>query len=837
MKEKYRVGGMSCAACSSRVERAVSSTDGVTSCSVNLLTGEMTVEGNAGQGAIEEAVKRAGYSATRIVAEGDSGAARRAGEDQLKDTESPKLLARLIASLGFVIVLMYFSMGHMFGAPLPRVLEENPIAQALIQLLLSMAVIVINQKFFINGTLGLIRGAPNMDTLVALGSAVSFGYSVYQLFEMSYGVMAGADVSHYLHGLYFEAAAMIVALITLGKFLEAKAKGRTTDALRSLLELKPKAARLLFEGEEREVEIDRVKVGDLFVVRAGDSIPTDGEVVSGDGAIDEAALSGESLPVDKSEGDSVYGATMCKSGYLVCRVTKIGEQTAISGIIRMVKEASSSKAPIAKLADRVSGVFVPIIIFISLMTLIGWLIARAEFGFAVARAISVLVISCPCALGLATPVAIMVGSGVGARRGILFKNATALEEAGRVKTVILDKTGTVTKGEMSVTFVSARDEDELLSVAYSLEYMSEHPLGRAVVKYAEEHGAKRLDIDDFTTLSGRGVSGKLGEDDVYGASYDYAKTLIKLDISAEEEYKRLAFNGSTPLVFIKGGVYLGMIAVADTLKDDAKDGVSALISAGLDVVMLTGDNERTARAIADEVGISHVVAGVLPDGKEAVIRKLCEEGKVAMVGDGINDAPALTRANVGIAVGRGTDIAIESADVVLLGDRLTDVATAIGIGRSTLWNIRENLAWAFVYNLLGIPMAAGLFGLALNPMFGALAMSLSSLSVVLNALRLNLFKPKHERRAKKNPSVNNGGVKISESEVFVSMTKIIKVSGMMCSHCEGRVKKALEAIDGVAEAVPSHEDGSVKVNLSCDVADEALRAAIADAGYEVLDIG
>ncbi len=834
MKEKYRVSGMSCAACSSRVERAVSGTEGVSSCEVNLLTGEMTVEGTASADTIEAAVKRAGYSAKKIVG---NAASEQTGADELRDTESPALLKRLIASLGFLALLMYASMGYMLGAPLPDVLTANPVALALIQLLLSAIVLVINQKFFISGVRGIINRAPNMDTLVSLGSAVSFGYSVYKLFEMSYAAAGGADASHYLHGLYFESAAMILALITLGKFLEAKAKGKTTDALRGLLSLRPKVATVLRDGEEIEIPVDQLGVGDEFIVRAGGSVPTDGVVISGVGSVDQSALTGESVPEDKGVASRVYGATVCRSGYMICRATEVGEGTAIAGIIRMVKEASSSKAPIAKLADKVSGVFVPMVMAISLVTLVGWLIAGAGAGYAIARAISVLVISCPCALGLATPVAIMVGSGVGAKRGILFKNAASLESAGRISTVVLDKTGTVTRGEMSVTdVISFSVREELLSTALSLEYMSEHPLGAAVTRYAESEGAKRQEIEGFETLAGRGVSGILGGEEVFGVSYEYAKTLINVDKSIEDAYSALASGGKTPLVFIKGDKALGIIAVADTLKPDAVRGVNALRELGVRVIMLTGDNELTARAIADEAGIGEVIAGVMPDGKERVIRELSENARVAMVGDGINDAPALTRAELGIAVGHGTDIAIDSADVVLVSDRLTDVASALGIGRSTLANIKENLVWAFLYNCIGIPMAAGLFGLVLNPMFGALAMSLSSFSVVMNALRLNFFKPKHERGAKADAEPSEQIITANETENSNKMTKVMKVNGMMCPHCEARVKKVLEAIDGVECASPSHKDGTVEVVLTSPVASELLAAAVTDAGYEVTEI-
>lgn len=821
MTERYRVGGMSCAACSARVERAVSALDGVEVCSVNLLTGEMSVEGEVSVSSVIGAVTEAGYTA-----EVDTGAVTVDG-DGIVDKESARLLSRLVWSLGFVILLMYFSMGHMLGIPMIPGLGEMPLAIAVIQMVLAATVMVINKKFFINGVRGVIHLAPNMDTLVSLGSFTSFGYSVYLTVLMATEVAKGGSGASHLHGLYFESSAMILALITLGKLLESRAKGKTTTALRSLLELRPKTATLLVDGKERTVGIDEVAVGDVFVVRAGERIPTDGVVLSGEGAVDESALSGESMPLDKSTGDSVFGATVSRSGYLECRATKVGEGTAIASIIRMVKEASSSKAPIAKLADKVSGVFVPAVLAIALLTLFGWLLTGANTGFAVARAVSVLVISCPCALGLATPVAIMVASGVGAKRGILFKNATAIEEMGRVKTVVLDKTGTVTLGEMSVSDVVAENKTELIDLAYSLEYMSEHPLGAAVVRYGESVGAKKLDITDFKTLPGRGVSGKLEDKEIFGISYAYAKTLTNIDKAAEDAYNSLAKEGKTPIVFICGGEYVGMMGISDTVKDDAKDGVAALRALGMRVVMLTGDNEVSARAVASSVGIDEVIAGVLPEGKESVIRELCSSHKVAMVGDGINDAPALTRADVGIAVGCGTEVAIDSADVVLMRDALSDVATAVGIGRASLMNIRENLGWAFIYNMIGIPMAMGVFGLSLDPMFGALAMSLSSFCVVTNALRLNLWRPKHEGRVKKT---------IKPKKENNKMKKTMKVEGMMCPHCEARVKKVLEAIEGVAEATPSHKDGTVVVTLTTEVSDRALAAAVTDAGYEVKGI-
>ena len=829
MTEKYRVSGMSCAACSARVEGAVSHVTGVSGCAVNLLTGELRVEGEYSENEIISAVRGAGYG---IEPAGSSSGG--ADTDELKESESRPMLYRLLWSVGFLIALMYFSMGHMLGIPLPKVLVDAPVSIALIQMLLCIAVMVINGKFFINGVKGVIHLAPNMDTLVALGSAASFGYSVVMTFLMIFTEAEGGDAHGMLHGLYFESAAMILALITVGKFLEARAKGRTTDALRSLLSLKPKTATLMRDGVEVTVGIDEVRVGDIFVVRAGESIPTDGVVIEGEGSVDESMLSGESLPNDKSCGARVSGATVNKSGYMLCRATEVGEGTALAGIIRMVKEASSTKAPIAKLADRVSGVFVPVVLGIALITFFGWLIAGAEAGYAIGRAVSVLVISCPCALGLATPVAIMVGSGVGAVRGILFKSAAALEESGRVRTVVFDKTGTLTRGEMSVAGVYAtRDEGELLSLAYSLEVLSEHPLALAVVKYAEQKGIDRLPVEGFRTLAGRGVCGVVDGDEIYGVSFVEAKKLTNIDKTLENAYNDSASRGRTPIVFIRGGECLGMISVSDSIREDARECVSELRGMGIEVVMLTGDNEVSARAVAAEVGIERVVAGVLPGGKEAVIRELRESGRVAMVGDGINDAPSLTAADVGIAVGRGTDIAIESADVVLMRDELSDVPSAIALGRSVLMNVRENLGWAFLYNSIGIPMAAGLFGLALDPMFGALAMSLSSFSVVMNALRLNLWRPRWEKSKNKTgepcgtPEINN------EKEIFC-MERIIKVEGMMCPHCEARVKKVLEAIEGVAEAIPSHKDGSVTVKLSGEVDTALLEAAITDAGYSVI---
>ncbi len=827
MKKKYLVRGMSCAACSARVEDAVSHLEGVTACSVNLLTGEMLVLGEVSPDDVIACAARAGYGAALAAESGKTDTGR--GIDGNFDDGSAKILKRFLLSLLPMLLLMYVSMGRMILLPLPAFLASSPLLVGIVQLVLSGIVILINRRFFISGFKGAIHLAPNMDTLVSLGSLASYLYSVYKLALIA----IEPSVTH-LHDLYFEAAAMILVLISLGKFLEAKAKGKTTDAIRSLLMLAPKEATLLVGDTLKVVSADEVCEGDIFVLRAGDRIPTDGVVISGEGSVDASMLTGESIPVYKGVGDEVSAATAVNSGYLTCRATRVGEGTTLASIIRMVKDAAASKAPIAKLADRVSGVFVPVVLAVALCTLFGWLIAGEAFGFALARAVSVLVISCPCALGLATPVAIMVGSGVGARRGILYKNATALEMAGRIKTVVLDKTGTITKGEMSVTDIIPINisEDELLSLAYSLEYKSEHPLARAIVDYAEKRGIKRDELTDFMTLAGRGVSSKMGESVLYGVSYEYASELLSTD-SVEERYAALAAIGKTPIVFIRDSEIVGIIALMDTPREDARSAVSALRSKGVRVVMLTGDNELTARAVADEVGIEEVVAGVLPDGKESVISRLLGEGEpVAMVGDGINDAPALTRADLGIAVGRGTDIAIDAADVVLVRSSLMDVVSALGIGRAALWNIRENLVWAFLYNCIGIPMAVGLFGLTLNPMFGALAMSLSSFTVVMNALRLNLWRPIAAKQTETTPQKEA----ITTPKEEIKMQRIMKVNGMMCPHCEARVKKVLEAIDGVESAVPSHKEGTVIVTLSAEVSDEALRGAVTAADYEVTDI-
>ena len=838
-----------------RVEKAVRGVAGVTECSVNLLTGDMTVEGSATEKMIIDATVAAGYGATAA----DSYELSRGNKD------TRVLVVRLISSLVLSLVLMYFSMGHMVGIPTPEFV--SPIVNASAQMLLALAVMIINFRFFKSGVMGVLHRAPNMDTLVSLGSLASFGYSVAMLVAMALDVADGGTGMHYLHGLYFESAAMILALITLGKMLEARAKGKTTDAIRALVSLKGKRATVIRDGVEVEIDVDELTVGDIFIVKPGENIPTDGEVISGSSFLDESMLTGESIPREVFIGDTVYGGTINKAGHLTARATKVGEGTVLASIIKMVKEASGSKAPIAKLADKISAVFVPSVMTVALITFGGWMIYTGEVGYAIARGISVLVISCPCALGLATPVAIMVGSGVGARRGVLFKNAAALEESGRIDTVVLDKTGTLTKGEPEVSNICPTfDEDTLLSVAYSLEAMSEHPLAGAVVKYAEGKSARKYDVIDFKALPGRGVYGKIDGVECYGVSISHAEAILGNGSVPTELADRLSGEGKTPLVFIKGGEYLGIIAVADTLKDDACESISALSSMGMRVVMLSGDNERTALAVARKVGISEVVADVLPDGKEAVIRSLSRKGKVCMVGDGINDAPALTRADVGIAIGTGTDIAVDSADVVIMGKGLLEVSYALGIGRSTLTNIRENLFWAFIYNCLGIPLAAGLFGLSLSPMIGAAMMSLSSFSVVMNALRLNLWRPK-KYAANATPCepkvLNLSDFSALDSEIYddkedvldadvnddltenihsdtddnekenTSMTLTIKVEGMMCPHCEARVKKECEAIDGVTLATPSHERGEVVLEMTRDVSD-LCKAAITSAGYDVV---
>ena len=829
---------MSCAACSARVEKAVSAVPGVTACSVSLLTNSMGVEGTASAQAIIKAVADAGYGASLKGGENQAaGSASALDEDALADRETPVLKRRLIASLGFLIVLMYFSMGHMmWGWPLPAFMVDNHVAMGLVQLLLAAAVMVINQKFFINGFKGLIHRAPNMDTLVALGSGASFVYSTYALFAMTDAQLRGdaAGVMGYMHEFYFESAAMILALITVGKMLEARSKGKTTDALRSLMKLAPKTAVLLRDGQEVTVPIDQVRRGDLFVVRPGESIPVDGVVLEGESAVNESALTGESIPVDKAPGDAVSAATVNQSGYIRCEATRVGEDTTLSQIVKMVSDAAATKAPIAKIADRVSGVFVPAVITIAVITTAVWLLAGQSIGFALARGISVLVISCPCALGLATPVAIMVGNGLGAKNGILFKTAVSLEEAGKTEIVALDKTGTITRGEPKVTDILPADgvtEQQLLALACALEQKSEHPLAHAVMVRAQEDAITPQEVSDFRALPGSGLTAKLDGSVLTGGSMKFMQTVASVSTALSACAERLAEEGKTPLLFAKDHELLGIIAVADVLKEDSADAIRALKNLGIRVVMLTGDNERTARAIGRQAGVDEVIAGVLPDGKEAVIRRLRQQGKVAMVGDGINDAPALTRADIGIAIGAGTDIAIDAADVVLMHSRLSDVPAAIRLSRATLRNIHENLFWAFFYNVIGIPLAAGvwypLFGLKLNPMFGAAAMSLSSFCVVTNALRLNLFKLHDAGKDRK--------IRRKHKEVK-PMEKTMKIEGMMCPHCEARVKKTLEALDGVTEAVVSHTSGTAVVTMNAPVADDVLKKAIEDQGYPVLEI-
>ena len=858
--EQYNVTGMSCAACSARVEKAVGKVPGVENCSVSLLTNSMGVEGTASQSEIIAAVEAAGYGAS--VKGADAGAKKGAAmdEDTLKDRETPKMKRRLIASLCFLIPLMYLSMGHMmWGWPLPVFLEGNHVAMGLAQLLLTTIVMVINQKFFISGWKGMIHRAPNMDTLVALGAGASYGYSVYALFAMTAAQTAG-DMDHVMelmHEFYFESAAMILTLITVGKMLEAHSKGKTTDALKSLMKLAPKTATLLRDGKEQEVSIDQVRRGDQFVVRPGENIPVDGIVLEGNSAVDEAALTGESIPVDKAEGDKVSAATMNQSGFLRCEATRVGEDTTLSQIIQMVSDASATKAPIAKVADKVSGVFVPAVISIAVVTMIVWLLVGEPVGFALARGISVLVISCPCALGLATPVAIMVGNGMGAKNGIMFKTAVSLEETGKTEIVALDKTGTITSGEPKVTDLLPADgmtEHELLFFANALEKKSEHPLARAILAKAEENGEaeQKSEITQFQSVPGNGLSGKLGEDWLYGGNFKFISDKMKISASIKEQAERLAQQGKTPLFFGRNKQFIGMIAVADVIKEDSPQAVKELQNMGIHVVMLTGDNERTAKAIGEQAGVDEVIAGVLPEGKEQVIRKLKEKGKVAMVGDGINDAPALTRADMGIAIGAGTDIAIDAADVVLMKSRLSDVPAAIRMSRATLRNIHENLFWAFFYNAIGIPLAAGIwipvFGWKLNPMFGAAAMSLSSFCVVTNALRLNLFKmydasKDRKRKMKKVETAENTVSDIvladkneSENKEETKMTKTMKIEGMMCGHCEAAVKKALEALEQVDTAEVSHEAGTAVVTLNSEISNEVLKKTVEDKDYTVTAI-
>ena len=876
--EQYHVTGMSCAACSSRVEKAVSKVPGVTSCSVSLLTNSMGVEGTAAADDVIRAVEAAGYGASRKGAAGSEASSGyngydsiRAMEESLKDKATPVLKKRLIASVGFLIILMYVSMGHMmWGWPLPAFMADNHVAMGLFQMLLTIIIMVINQKFFISGFRGLLHRAPNMDTLVALGATAAFGYSTYALFAMTDAQMSGdmERVMSYMHDFYFESAAMILTLITVGKMLEAKSKGRTTDAIKSLMRLAPKTAAVLRDGQEVVVEISQVKQGDLFVVRPGENIPVDGVVIEGNSAVNESALTGESIPVDKEPGSTVSAATSNQSGFLKCRAIHVGEDTTLAQIIRMVSDAAATKAPIAKVADKVSGVFVPVVISIALITILVWIFVGESFGFALARGISVLVISCPCALGLATPVAIMVGNGVGAKNGILFKTAVSLEETGKTEIVALDKTGTITGGEPRVTDILPGDglsEEELLTFACALEKQSEHPLAKAVLAYCEDHPVQSLEVQDFRVLPGNGLSGTIGTETIWGGNAVYIGTQLNAEMDIKMRADRLAKEGKTPLYFARQKAdgnreLLGVIAVADVIKEDSPQAIRELKNMGAHVVMLTGDNEQTAQAIGAQVGVDEVIAGVLPDGKEAVIRQLKKKGKVAMVGDGINDAPALTRADIGIAIGAGTDIAIDAADVVLMKNRLSDVPAAIRLSRRTLRNIHENLFWAFIYNIIGIPLAAGvwipLFGWQLNPMFGAAAMSLSSFCVVTNALRLNLVKIHNSGRDRnrrkhidaaagdKNAILNENGATnengITEKNKKESeenkMTKTMKIEGMMCGHCEARVKKALEALDQVEQAEVSHEKGSAVVTLKETVTDEVLKKAVEDQDYKVTDI-
>ncbi|WP_195513063.1 heavy metal translocating P-type ATPase [Dorea longicatena] len=842
---QYIVTGMSCAACSARVEKAVSKVPGVTSCSVSLLTNSMGVEGTATEQEIIKAVKDAGYGASKK----GEGAAKvqpaqaLAGEDMLKDRETPVLKRRLIASVGFLIVLMYFSMGHMmWGWPVLGFMKDNHVMMGLLQMLLTITVMVINQKFFISGFKGLIHRAPNMDTLVALGSGASFVYSTYALFAMTDAQMHGDmdAVMSYMHDFYFESAAMILALITVGKMLEARSKGKTTDALKGLMKLAPKTAVVIRGEKEVQVSIEQVQKGDCFVVKPGENIPVDGEVIEGNSAVNESALTGESIPVDKAVGDKVSAATVNQSGYLKCRATRVGEDTTLSQIIQMVSDAAATKAPIAKIADRVSGVFVPTVITIAVITIIVWLIAGQSIGFALSRGIAVLVISCPCALGLATPVAIMVGNGMGARNGIMFKTAVSLEETGKMQIVALDKTGTITSGEPKVTDIipaAGVTEDTLLKYAYALEHESEHPLARAILEKAKEENAGIEEVTGFQALPGNGLTAILDGHTLYGGNHTFISSKVSVDGDIQKKAEKLAEAGKTPLFFGNEDRLLGVIAVADVIKEDSPQAIKELQNMGIHVVMLTGDNERTAKAIGQQAGVDEVIAGVLPEGKEQVIRKLKEKGKVAMVGDGINDAPALTRADMGIAIGAGTDVAIDAADVVLMKSRLSDVPAAIRMSRATLRNIHENLFWAFFYNIIGIPLAAGvwypLFGWKLNPMFGAAAMSLSSFCVVSNALRLNLFKMYDASKDKKLKAKKEKKRSKKEDK---TMKKIMHIEGMMCGHCEAAVKKALEALPQVDEAVVSHEAGTAELTLNAEIADDVLKKTVEDKDYTVTSV-
>ena len=854
--QQFIVTGMSCAACSARVEKAVSKVEGVTSCSVSLLTNSMGVEGTAADQAIIQAVEAAGYGASvKGEAAEHSGASSMAAEEEmLKDHDTPVLKRRLLASLGFLIVLMYFSMGHMmWGWPLPAFFENNHIAMGLVQLLLTGIVMAINQKFFISGFTSLAHRAPNMDTLVALGSTAAFGYSTYALFAMTDAQVKGdmEMVMHYMHEFYFESAAMILTLITVGKMLEARSKGKTTDALKGLMKLASKTAVVERNGQEVTVPIEQVKKGDIFLVRPGENVPVDGVILEGTSALNEAALTGESIPVDKKPGDVVSAATLNQSGFIRCEATRVGEDTTLSQIIQMVSDAAATKAPIAKIADKVSGVFVPAVITIAVITMIVWLLAGESVGFALARGISVLVISCPCALGLATPVAIMVGNGMGAKNGILFKTAVSLEETGKVQIVALDKTGTITNGEPVVTDMVPAEgvtEESLLALAASLEKRSEHPLAKAILKYVGEQQLTVEDVSEFEALPGNGLTAVRNGVKLAGGNYAFIRTQTEVSEDLLKQSEALAEQGKTPMFFAENGRLAGIIAVADTMKEDSRQAVSELRNMGIRVVMLTGDNERTARAIGAQAGVDDVIAGVLPDGKESVIRKLQQYGKVAMVGDGINDAPALTRADMGIAIGAGTDVAIDAADVVLMKSRLSDVAAAVRLSRATLRNIHENLFWAFFYNVIGIPLAAGvwipIFGWTLNPMFGAAAMSLSSFCVVTNALRLNLFNMHDAKKDKKlkNPAIikelvdNNKTNHNQENKEIGTMKKTMKIEGMMCGHCEATVKKALEGLDGVASAEVSHEAGTAVVELSADVADDVLKKTVEDKDYKVTAI-
>ena len=831
---QYNVTGMGCAACSARVEKAVNSVDGVTSCAVSLLTNSMGVEGTASPNEIIKAVTAAGYGASLK----DGTKKETTNSDELKDTETPKLIKRLVASVVFLIPLMYISMGHMmWGWPLPHFMDNNHVAMGLAQMLFAIIIMVINQKFFISGFKGLINKSPNMDTLIAIGSGASFLYSTYSLFAMTVAQTAGdsTKVMSYMDGFYFESAAMILTLITVGKTLESYSKGRTTDALKGLLSMAPKTATIIRDGAETEVPTENVQIGNIFAVKPGESIPVDGVIIDGETAIDESAITGESIPVDKTEGDSVTAATINSSGYIKCRAVRVGEDTTFSQIIKMVSDASATKAPIAKVADKVSGVFVPVVMCIAVVTFVIWLIVGQKFGYALSRGVSVLVISCPCALGLATPVAVMVGNGMGAKNGILFKTAAALEATGKTQIVAVDKTGTVTLGQPKITDIVPCDnisDDELLSVAYALEKKSEHPLAKAITDAAQQKNISLKETEEFSILAGNGLKGVIDNKIVMGGSYAFVSGVVDFDNAVTEKYNALAEQGKTPMFFARDNKLLGIIAVADVIKEDSPRAIKELRDMGIKTVMLTGDNKRTADAIGRQVGVDTVISGVLPNEKESVIRRLSEYGNVAMVGDGINDAPALTRADIGMAINTGTDIAADAADVVLMNSSLSDVSAAIRLSRATLTNIHENLFWAFIYNIIGIPLAAGvwipIFGWTLNPMFGAAAMSLSSFCVVTNALRLNLFKIHKTKNVKKIKPVQ---VDIKE---IVTMKKTVKIEGMMCPHCEAAVKKALEAVDGVETATPNHETDSAEITFTTSVDDEKIKKAVEDAGYKYI---